>query len=92
MNMTILVPATIASALLSAMVFASTPAADSKGTPAKAPNRAEVFAVATCGVPAPVDTIQTTGWHTAPAQKLVRKRALVKAKASGAEPCDPIRQ
>jgi hypothetical protein len=43
-KLTILVPAAIAAALLSATVFASSPGTDSTGLVAKAPNRAEVFA------------------------------------------------
>ncbi len=91
-KMTILVPATIATAMLSAVVFASTPTSESKGTPAKAPNRAEVLDVATCAVPAPVATVQTTGWHNALGSKRVQDRALIQARDGAAKPCAPISQ
>lgn len=91
-KMTILVPATIATALLSAVVFASTPTSESNGTPAKAPNRAELFAVATCGAPAGVATVQAASWQDALGSKRALDRALVLAKDGAAVPCDPVNQ
>lgn len=89
-KMTILVPATVATALLTAVVFASTPTSETQGTPAKAPNRAELFAIATCDAPAGVATVQATTWQNALGSKRAHDRALVLAKGSAAEPCDPI--
>lgn len=90
--MTILVPATVATALLTAVVFASTPTSVSNDTPAQVPNRAEVFAIASCGAPADVATVQATSWQNALGSKRVVDRALVLAKDSAAEPCDAISQ
>jgi hypothetical protein len=89
-KMTILVPATVATALLTAVVFASTPTSETQGTVAKAPNRAELFAIATCDAPAGVATVQATSWQNALGSKRALDRALVLAKDSAAEPCDSI--
>jgi hypothetical protein len=89
-KMTILVPATVATALLTAVVFASTPTSETQGTPAKAPNRAEIYAVATCGASAEVATVQAASWQNALGSKRVVDRALVLAKGNATQPCDPI--
>ena len=88
-RMTILVPASIATVLVSAMVFASTPTANPEATPAKAPNRAELFAIETCGAASGVATVQATSWQNALGGKRVQDRVLVLAKADAAQPCDP---
>lgn len=88
-NLTILVPASIATMLISAVVFASTPTSETQTSPAKAPNRAEVFTVATCGSPSMVETVQATNWQSALGSKRVLDRALVLAKDGAAQPCEP---
>ncbi|WP_137112316.1 hypothetical protein [Rhodobacter sp. SY28-1] len=85
---TILVPASIATVLFSAMVFASTPTANPEAVPAKAPNRAELFAIDTCGAGSDVATVQATSWQNALGGKRVMDRALVLAKDGAAQPCD----
>jgi hypothetical protein len=84
-KMTILVPVSISSILLSAVVFAATPTSETQGTPATAPNRAEVFAVAACGEPAVSVAAQAQSWQNALGNKRVQDRALVLAKGN-AEP------
>lgn len=87
-KMTILVPATIATMLISAVVFASTPTSETQANPAKAPNRAEVFAIDTCAAASGAATVQATNWQNALGGKRVLDRALVLAKAGSAQPCD----
>jgi hypothetical protein len=89
-KMSILVPVAAYSILLSAMVFASTPTSDTQGAPAQAPNRAEVFAAATCGVTAVSVMADAQSWQDALGNKRLQERALVRANASTdlANPCE----
>jgi len=89
-KMTILVPVALSSILLSAVVFASTPTSETQGTPATAPNRADVFAVAACGAPAVAVLADAHSWQDSLGNKRVLDRALVLAKASAdpAMACD----
>ena len=88
-RLTILVPASIATVLVSAVVFASTPTVNPEVSPAKAPNLAELFAIETCGAASGAATVQATSWQNALGGKRVQDRALVLAKADAAQPCDP---
>lgn len=88
-NLTILVPASIATMLISAVVFASTPTSETQTSPAIAPNRADLFVVDTCGAPAAVETVQATNWHSALGSKRILDRAVVLAKDGAAQPCEP---
>lgn len=81
-NLTILVPAAIAGALVAATVFAASPTISTMPTPANAPNRAEIFAVASCGMPAVSVAANAQSWQNALANKRVVDRALVLVKAS----------
>lgn len=85
-KMPILVPVAVSSVLLSAMVFAATPTSNTQGTPATAPNRAEVFAAAACDAPADSVVAQAHSWQNALANKRAQDRALVLAKAGSCPP------
>jgi hypothetical protein len=78
---TILVPAAIAAALLSATVFAGSPGTETTGLIAKAPNRAEVFAASTCS-DAAVAVVQAASWNDALATKRALDRDLVLASVA----------
>jgi hypothetical protein len=89
-KMTILVPVTLSSILLSAVVFASTVTTDAEGTTAKAPNRADLFSAAACGAPAVAVLADATSWQNALGNKRIQDRALlmpVKGNADLAKDC-----
>ncbi len=89
-KMPILVSVAVSSMLLSAVVFASTPASDAQATPAKAPNRAEVIVAAACDAPAVAILADAQSWQNALGNKRAHDRAVILAKAGSdaASGCD----
>ncbi len=87
-KITILASASVAAALLSAVVFAASPTTDTEATVAKTPNRAEVFAASTCGE---TSVAQAAAWHTALGSKRVLDRSLILVAATSgtASDCAP---
>ncbi len=91
-NISTLVPLAIAGVLLSAMVLAAPLDGSAVGTPAKAPNRADLFVGATCSEHAAGVVSQPQGWHNALGSKLVHDRAVTLAEGNPdlATGCDAI--
>jgi hypothetical protein len=88
-NISTLVPVAIVGVLMSAMVLAQTSGGEAEVTPAKAPNRAEVIVVATCGGDA-FALSHPQGWHDALGAKRVHDRALaIGGNTEFAAACDP---
>jgi DNA-binding transcriptional regulator YdaS (Cro superfamily) len=69
-------------AVAAAMVLASPLETDTGATPAKAPNRAEAYMLATCGEVAPIAVSQAQDWHSALASRRLQDRELVLAKGT----------
>jgi hypothetical protein len=76
------VPVTLAGVLFAAMVLAAPLGTETQGKPAKAPNRADVFAVAICADPAVTPASQAQSWHNALGSKRVHDRALILASSN----------
>jgi hypothetical protein len=87
MQTSILVSVGAVGVLVAAVVLASPMSTETAGTPAVAPNRAEVHVVATCGAGAAAPD----SWHDALGTRRAAERDLVLVSATGdvAEVCDP---
>jgi hypothetical protein len=91
MKMSILVPVGAIGALAAAVVLASPITTTTDGEPAKAPNRAELYLAATCGVGAADAVSHAASWNNALGSKRALDRALVlaSADADAARDCEP---
>lgn len=91
MKKPLLFVAALGTALVAAVVFASPMSTETKGTPAKTPNRAEAFLVATCGDDNYGALAQSQSWHNALGSKRAIDRELILAKGTpeSAKGCDP---
>jgi hypothetical protein len=79
MKTSILVPVGAIGALVAAVVLASPMTTETVGSPATVPNRAEVFAVATCDEFAVSTVSDQQAWHNALGSKRALERNLILA-------------
>ncbi len=82
MKTSVLLVATLGTALGAAVVLASPITTETDGAAAMAPNRAEVFVVATCSERASGTVAQAQSWHDALASKRATDRALILASGN----------
>ena len=93
MKTSIFVPVGVVGAFVAAVVLASPMSTGTVGEPAVAPNRAEVFASATCADPAAISVSDQTSWQNALGSKRALERGLILASGASAVAidCGPVK-